>query len=343
MLLVSLRDDAGRKAIKPVAEPEYTNDVRFTVTGTDANKQKAYKTFIIRPNRAPRVNPNETPIIPTLVIGTQEASTKDLEGDKSADGFYPYLAALDDQTDTQYTTAHWAFPPVDCSMFNMCVQALVRAAYFVDEGFDSTGAATRGNLTFTGVVNDSKEAASLAVADRDAEGQNGLMFTGLKSSWDKDGGADGDGAHNAVEVRVTATDGGGLTSDSATFNVIVNAGPKVKATVGNDAIKIGMPAVIKLGAMGGADFFFEDAENNTLTYTAGTKSSIVGTATVTVDDSVDPKTLTITGNVPGTVEVTLRATEALDADGDVTVDGDGFEHDGLGQWAQQTFTVTVSR
>ena len=332
MLLLTLRDDAERSALKEVTAVEFARTEVFTVTATDANKADASKRFKVRANQAPRVNTSEA--IPTVVVGTQSVSTKDLKGTKDASGFFPYLMMPTDLTRFEGSNN---IAQLDCPMFNSCVLVLVGDSYFVDEGFTAAdeGEMAEGldNLTFLPRVDDSKEEGSVDVAGREAAKQNGVSITGRMSSWKSTVGQDG-GAHDPIVIKVSATDLGALSSMAASFNVLVNEAPKVKKTLANLPAKVGTNLEIDLSD------FFVDTEVNTLTYSAGLKSSDDGVATAVLKEG-DLDILVITPKYPGPTTITVRATEAVDNDG-ASPDGVFFDHDGLGQWIEQTFTVTVS-
>ena len=334
MLLITLRDDTERSALKVVDIPEFMRTEVFTVTATDANKTDAKKEFHVRANRAPTVNTEQA--IPTVVVGTQSVSTKDLKGTKDADtGFFPYLMMPTDLTMFEGSNN---IPQLDCPMFNSCVLVLVGDSYFVDEGFaaanETDGADGLDNLTFLPRVDDSKEEGNVDVAGRDAAKQNGVSITGQMSSWKTTIGADG-GAHDPIVIKVSATDLGRLSSKAASFNVLVNEAPKVKKTLANLLAKVGTPIEIDLSD------FFVDTEGNALAYSAGLKSSDSAVATALLKDQ-EPTIVVITPKYQGPTTITVRATEAVDDNG-ASADGDDFfDHDGLGQWIEQTFTVTVS-
>ena len=290
-------------------------------------------TLKARPNRAPRIA--ET-VIPTVVVGTQAVSTKDLKGTKDANGFYPYLMMPTDLTSFEGSTA---IPQLDCAMFNSCVLILVGDDYFVDEGFvDASESTPAGldSLTFAPRVADTADAGKVDVAGREAAKQNGMSITGQMSSWDADGGMEG--GHDPVVVRVSATDLGGRSSMAASFNVIVNEAPKVKKALESLTAKVGTNRTIDLSD------FFEDTESNALSYTVGLKSSDNGVATAELNPANDMmSSLIITPKYQGTTTITVRATEAVDSNGPERDGDDHFDHDGLGQWVEQTFTVTVSQ
>ena len=120
------------------------------------------------------------------------------------------------------------------------------------------------------------------------------------------------GNTGTVSMTVTATDPDGA-SVSQTFSVTVSRPPTTSGTISDQNANIGEDTVLN-----NLENYFEDGDNETLTYTAS--SSDTSTAAVSVSDT----TLTITGVASGTATITVTATDFA-----------GFT-------ANQTFTVTVA-
>lgn len=325
-----------RKALRltELTDAHFGN-LEYGIEAKDANNARAEGTVIIRPNRAPR-DPATAVTIIAIAVGTQATATIDMDEDKAADGFYPYFVYGD--TDDPRDDLSGAFDAMRtrtyCETFNVCEKSLVYSGHYVDEGFRPASIpstttepiGTADHLTFTATIDDVDEREFVSVASFEAKGRNGILVTGLKSTWDPD--ADGGAAHAPVTVAVTAMDPNGLEHDTMTFMVTVNGAPTAKASFpATDKVKVGdaNENTYKL-----ADFF-KDADTTELDYTA--KSSSDATATAEVESGE----LIVNGKIPGTVTVTVRATEAI-ASGVIPLGSSG-----LGQWVEQQFQVTVGR
>ncbi len=310
-------------------------NLEYVIEAKDANGITEESTAVVRPNRAPQV-PDSPVVIENIAVGTQGAVTVDTDEDKAADGFYPYFTyPAPDERDDLSGAFHDTRTNTFCGMFNACEKSLVYLGHYLDEGFRPAGTdentetpvGSADSLTFTASIDDEDQRQFVSVVPFEAKGRNGLLVTGLKSTWDADLDTP---AHAPVTVTVTASDENGLEHDTLTFMVTVNAAPEEKASLPeSDTIKIGTPVNYALGD------FFKDADTTELVFTAKSSNDARASVTIGTVDSVDD-TLTVTGKIPGNVTITARATENIEA---LTPRGAG----GLGQWVEQEIQITVTR
>ena len=114
-----------------------------------------------------------------------------------------------------------------------------------------------------------------------------------------------------AEVRVRATDPAGLWAEQAFTVTVRNRAPEAVGEIGPRTVGVGERWTLALAA------YFQDGDNDALTYTAVTSDAGVAAA------SVDAGELAVTGVAKGRIEVTVTAS------------------DGYGGTADQAFVVTV--
>ena len=130
----------------------------------------------------------------------------------------------------------------------------------------------------------------------------------------------------AVMVKVKATDEGGHEVETDAFSVNVNAPPAPKGTIGDVQLRIRVLPVTERSLTFRVDPYFEDS--NDLVYTEETADDMIASVVMGGDDMNE---LTVTAIGPGTVKITVTATES-------TSGADA----GIGQSGTQEFEVTVT-
>ena len=139
----------------------------------------------------------------------------------------------------------------------------------------------------------------------------------------------------ALTVKITAMDEGGLTVDSSEFSLSVNAAPTVKSAI----------APVRLKSRGTdekmvafvIDSHFSDSDGDDLTFTVVTGDEknaydrkVVTVAEPATDNSTGNTTITVTAQGAGQTMVYVRATEMTSGD-----------NAGIGQSVETSFMVTV--
>ena len=294
----------------PVATNTYTN-VHVIIRATDADKRIADNVITIRRNKAPTVAGNIT----AIRIGTQPDAI---------------MAAA--QPDLFGALTNWT-----CSSFNTCTLDLA-ASNIMDDPDDM--------LMYSATPADSDSFSVEPAA-------MGITLTGKAAT------------KAAVEVTPNAIDTGLLelseaNRDALAFDVIVDAQPVKIADITAVTLERFAPGggggvFIGRAATGGLPAFFKDPEGQLLEFSytyadhdplpendPNTVSAVVLAATLDFDhdgdmsevsegDATAPlKVIQLTALNVGTTTVTVRATEP-----------DGGT-DGLGQYVEGTFTVTVN-
>jgi hypothetical protein len=206
-----------------------------------------------------------------------------------------------------------------CAMFNAC-----KVTPSSELGRAST------NMNFADDMADLKfSATSKSSAVSLTNDMKTVTVTGVSSTWNakKAGGA----GHDSIIVRVRATDGGSLWIERD-MEVTVDGAPTVKEQIPSLTFKAGATDQVLVTAVRG---YFQDAESALQIVALGAeglRSSNENVATVTIDtDDID-----ITPKNPGTTTITIRVAETTSGAQTPRVNG-------LGQWVEQTVSVTVTQ
>jgi hypothetical protein len=205
-----------------------------------------------------------------------------------------------------------------CAMFNAC-----KVTPSSELGRAST------NMNFADDMADLKfSATSKSSAVSLTNDMKTVTVTGVSSTWNakKAGGA----GHDSIIVRVRATDGGSLWIERD-MEVTVDGAPTVKEQIPSLTFKAGATDQVLVTAVRG---YFQDAESALVIVDDSLKSSNENVAIVTVSD--DDADIDITPKNPGTTTITIRVAETTSGAQTPRVNG-------LGQWVEQTVSVTVTQ
>ena len=201
-----------------------------------------------------------------------------------------------------------------CAAYNECTRTLQ-----VDD-VDGNGEVSDDSADHDGItVSGTSESDAIEVSTS-ADGKS-LVVKGLKTTNDGDAQTIDDGA----TIEITVTDGGDLTA-TGMIVVTVDAGPEVQAVLGDRTVDQGQTGVVLYSNL---DNFFNDpdAADDTLVYLVTVAEDDVHIAEVDTTGGVGDDDVTIIPRNPGSATITVRATEGA--------------QDGLGQYVEQTFTLTV--
>jgi hypothetical protein len=193
-----------------------------------------------------------------------------------------------------------------CAMLNVCVVS----------GFADSDADAGDKLTYT--INTDV----VSVSDNDDTDVAGdVKITGLTAT------------SEALMVKITAMDEGGLTVDSTEFSLSVNAAPTVKRAIAPVSLPSRGTAEEKMVSFI-IDSHFEDSDDLSFTLVTDDEKAHDGTvATVTLSEpSGDENTMvTVVAQGAGDTMVYVKATE----------DTGGGDNAGIGQSVEASFMVTV--
>ena len=289
---------------KDAVPTEYTTGVSFAIKATDADKKSLEKIVQLLRNRPPVASDDSGADLPALVVGTQAAADS-ARDDKNAAG------VLGDLTEDDPDNAR-------CAMFNACsvtpTNGIDRAAIGMNFADDMD------DLKFSGTSKSS--AVSLS------NDMKTVTVTGRTSTWNSK-----TDTHDSIVVRVRATDGGDLWIER-NMEVMVDGAPTVKSQFPSLTFKAGGEAVVLVRAVVG---YFQDSESELdIHETVKSSDTNVATAARGGTGQDDENDVMITPKNPGTTTITIRVVESSDTPVAPKIAG-------LGQWVEQTVSVTVTQ
>ena len=293
---------AVREVAVPEAAEEYTQHRSVIVLEAKDSQDKVAVHLLVVGNNRA---PRDQASLPTnFRIGVQPDSVRGDDGE-----LITALEALDE--------SGGVWENFRCTNYNTCELQL--AGYFDDDEGDSA-------LVFDGKAQKPSEMKHVAITPI----KGGIKIVGLVGTFD-DPATAGVTEPSSIVVSVTATDPGGLES-SRPLTVAIEARPTFKSGLPDFTIKKGdIPEDNSVdNYLVGGNLRITDADDAFSALTISSKSSntdIVADGAVT--QSTNALVLALIGDA-GAATVTVRATEPLNGT------------DGIGQWAEDSFAVTVT-
>lgn len=339
-------------------EADFTTGITFTVTATDANETEAVKHVTVRANRAPvLVNPTYKPGADGLPSG-------------SAGHELRYSVGTQEKLESSGVAAVQA---------TKVTKAALNKAYARRANADDAGVcrSTRGSpcglvvgpLSGGGTLghllarDDTNDESTFKVREYDEERievalteKGDLTLTGLKSTWKEAGAnpATDPAKHVPTEIKVTATDSGGLEMNFSLWVWVDGAPEAGDLFQSTQRIRLSDGAATALNA---ASSFFTDPEGGSIDTSdnevtsskvnCATAAMASDTVTVTPVNAGCTTTITVYAKSAPNPDAAGRTTSVVDRNDDkmfTDADGDSASDDGAlpgEQWGALTFDVVV--